>query len=146
MSARITIAFSVSAWSRALGVDFKTLSTRLSKAGLPNRGQIPAQFVFTAMFGKRDASIIRLNNARAEAIEQKNKVVGGQLVELPAVDREFWQTWLWPVRQEVETMPAKLAPLLGGEEAQRVLTQWAATTTDLFLKQRSLIDKAGEEN
>ena len=144
MSARVTIEFTVSAWSRALGVDFKTLSARLFNAGLPNTGKIPAHFVFTAMFGKRDASRIRLLNLQADKLERENKVRAGELVDLPTVETQFWNDWLWPVRTQVEMMPEQLAPLLGGDEAQKILMRWATSTTEIFLKQSPFIKKPSE--
>ena len=78
----INIEFTVNAWAKALGTTEATLKSKLTKADLPNTGLIPARHVFSALHGEKEASVIRLNNARADKEEQEKRVRDGELVEI----------------------------------------------------------------
>jgi len=134
----IQIEYSLNAWSKALGLDEKTLASRLSKAGLPNGGQIPARDVVAALAGSKDATVIRLNTARAERLELENRVRDAELINIPSAERLFWQELLFPLKQELDMMAEKLAPLLTGDESERltVLRDWWETVKSRFFKEQ----------
>ena len=133
----VQIEFTLNAWAMALGIEPKTLAKKLTQSSLPNEGQLCARDVFTALSGEKDASIIRLNNAKADELEQDRKVRDKELVEIPTAERLLWLELLGPLKQEMDLMPEKLAPMLS-EDSQRVavLREWVEETKRKILKEK----------
>ena len=129
----VQIEHTISAWSKAIGVSESTLEVKLTKEGLPNKGLIRARDIISAMAGERDASIIELNREKTAALALARRKEEGELIDLPTVERLIWQELLGPLKQEMDLMPAKLAPLLG-DDPVKVLTEWVEETKRKLLK------------
>jgi hypothetical protein len=85
------------------------------------------------MAGERDASIIELNREKTAALALARRKEEGELIDLPTVERLIWQELLGPLKQEMDLMPAKLAPLLG-DDPVKVLTEWVEETKRKLVK------------
>lgn len=135
------ISFSLNAWCRAIGIQEKTLAIRLTKAGtkINAYGEITARQIIDAMCGGKDESIIRLNNSKAEAIEQKQRVKNGELVDLPVAERVLWAELLFPLKQELDLMPSKLAPLVSPDNpkaAQKLIFEEVEKIKNKLMKRK----------
>ena len=129
----VQIEHTISAWSKAIGVSESTLEVKLTKEGLPNKGLIRARDIISAMAGERDASIIELNREKTAALALARRKEEGELIDVPTVERLIWQELLGPLKQEMDLMPAKLAPLLG-DDPVKVLTEWVEETKRKLVK------------
>ena len=135
----VQIKFTLNAWAKAIAVQERTLAIRLTKAGFKNNGLISAKEIIDAMCGEKDASIIRLNDAKAKQLEQKEKIRDEVLVELPVAERELWGNLLGPLKQEMDAMPDKLAPLVNPESpasAKKLLFEWTENTKKKLIKNK----------
>ena len=134
----IQIAFTINAWSKALGISERTLAIKLTKSGHSIRGrEVSAKQILDALTGEKDASLIRLNDAKSTALEQKQKIKDGLLVELPTAERILWAELLGPLKQELDAMPQKLAPMVNpdsAQSAQKILFAWVEDTKKKLLK------------
>lgn len=135
----VQIAFKMSAWCRAIGAGEKTLSIKLTKAGhrVPAQGLISAKQIIDAMCGEKDAAVVRNLDAKTRQLEQKEKLKDGTLVEIPTAERILWNELLGPLKQELDAMPQKIAPMVNPDDspsAQKALFNWVEDTKKKLLK------------
>lgn len=126
MKTKTKLTATLDTWSKAIGVDERTLKIRLTKAGVKVEpfGQLTARQIIKAMTGEKDAAVIRKLTAEAEKTEMQNKIRDGQLIELATADRELWFNLYLPFKQALEAMPNEVSPLCVSPDAARAaLTQ-----------------------
>ena len=135
----IDISYSMHAWCKAIGIQEKTLAIKLTKAGHNvGKGKITAKQIVDAVAGEKDAAMVRNLDAKTRAIEQKEKMKDGTLVEIPTAERILWAQLLGPLKQEMDAMPQKLAILINPDNpssAQAILFNWAEDTKRKMMKQ-----------
>jgi len=73
--------------AKEFGVDWRTLAKALAREGIKpgDDGKWSTREVVAALFGDQDAADLRLTLAQAEAIERKNRVAAGRLIDVDAV-------------------------------------------------------------
>jgi phage terminase Nu1 subunit (DNA packaging protein) len=94
------------AWATALGMEHRTLSVRMVKAGFqtPKHALIPAGQVYVALLGDKDAERIRLLKAQAEAQEFKNRETSGRLIDVDVL-KQWCAQWFGGVRAAIDAAP-----------------------------------------
>lgn len=73
--------------AKEFGVDWRTLAKAFAREGVKpgDDGKWSTREVVAALFGDQDAADLRLTLAQAEAIERKNRVAAGRLIDVDAV-------------------------------------------------------------
>lgn len=120
----------IHAWSRALGIEPKTLTQRLTKAEIHTTpgAEITARQVMKAMTGDDRAEKTALIRAKRIAQETENREREGELVEMAVAEKAIWHDTVLPLKREIETMPDSVCALVNPENpalAHSVLTGWA---------------------
>lgn len=114
------IQHSLQAWATALGMERRTLETRMVKAGHEMKKGFKrpyqAKQIFDALLGDKDAEKNRLAAAQATKVELENAETAKQLVRLDIVEEKLWTNLLSPLRDGLLTYPkitgAKLKAVL----------------------------------
>lgn len=141
MKNRPKIELTLFGWQDELGIEVKTIRSRLIKAGveiIPHQ-KLSAYTVLTALSskGEKDEALTRKAMAEAESIERENKKEDGLLIDLPEADKAIWSRVLSPLRTELETMPDRLAGLVNPDEQERahgILQDWVEQTKKQILE------------
>jgi len=116
-------------WRVATGIPEQTIQKRLLAIGV--RGgpmkKYTAQEIIEALFlnPEREEKLrkLRLENEAAEREALKEEA---KLLDIAQVERAVWFNYGLPLKQELESMPAKLGPRVrvDPEHAFEILTQW----------------------
>lgn len=106
------IEHSLQAWATALGVDRKTLETRLVKAGYnpEKRGKLggeklTARKIVDAMVGDKSAAKTRLDEANARRVERENLKDENTLYSRAGIEQLLWSDLLKPLRERILAYP-----------------------------------------
>lgn len=117
----------------AFGVAKETLRRALARAEIKtgDGATFTIRQCHNALAGDVRGERARLLRAQADKQEMANRVRDGALVEPPTAERIFWAELLGPLKQELDAMPQKLAPLVNPENpksAQDLLFAWVEDT------------------
>ncbi len=118
------------AWSRALGVEPKTIGQRLTKCGvkLIPQGSYTAKQIFLALHNDRDEARTRKLFAEAQIAELELKEKEGSLVNYAEAEKVFFTDWMMPAMTEINFIGERCAALANPEnpgQAFKVLSEWA---------------------
>ncbi len=122
------LSATVSSWAAALGIDPKTLATRLRAAGhsIVQGKRWSARDVFVAWVGDAEKARARESNARAESLEIKSDLLRRDVIRRLEVAEYIRRTFA-PVRERSLEMPGIMAPLCNPTDpphARAHLVEW----------------------
>lgn len=123
----------VSAWSKALGIEPKTISQRLTKSGIKliPQGSYTAKQIFAALNTDRDEARTRKLRAEAALAELELKQLDATLITIAEAEKRLYAGLLLPLANELNYLPEKVAALCNPSDvslAHKVLTDWAELT------------------
>jgi hypothetical protein len=124
----------------AFGVAKETLRRALARAEVKtgDGATFTIRQCHNALAGDVRGERARLLRAQADKQETGNRIRDGALVELPTAERILWAQLIGPLKQEMDAMPQKLAPLINPENptsAQKMLFDWVDDTKRKMMKQ-----------
>lgn len=114
---------SISQAANELGVSRETVRRGLNRNGIKTGepGQTYAlREIFNAVSGDFRFERTRREKAAADKLELENTRERGELVNIPEMERLLWQTIYLPLRNELETLPERLAEIIAPGDAERV--------------------------
>lgn len=105
-----SIKATLNAWAVNLGMEPRTLETRLRKADveLERFQELSARDVIRALMGDKEAETIRNLKADADRKEREEQEARGELVKWPEVEERITKTMILPLRQWIVTLPTTL--------------------------------------
>lgn len=123
------IAFAVNAWASELGCDPMSIIRRMARMEIPYKSGelISGRTIVKSMTGDKEAAATAKLLAETERINREERVAKGELVTIAEAEEQVWRKLLAPLKQEIEFLPEKVAPLANPDDiqlAQNALRSW----------------------